>query len=396
MKVLFLTHRLPYAPNRGDRIRAYHLIRTLAPRTSLEVVSLVHDDQEMSRVDDVRALGARVTAVRTSPVRGYASAAISLPGSKPLTHALLDAPGIRAALAEIVRERRPDVVLAYCSGMARFAFEAPLDGLPVVIDFVDIDSEKWAALGKTSAWPKRVIYRREARTLGRFEAEAANRARASLVVTERERVALRQIAPDANVHVIGNGVSLEHLRPAGAPTETPRVVFCGVMDYQPNVDGVLWFAREIWPQIRRRVPGAEFVVVGANPVASVQQLAGNDSGIVVTGTVPDVREYLWDAAMSVAPLLTARGLQNKVLEALAAGLPAIVTPQVWDGLPAAVYAGCQQATTPEQFGNSVSALLLATGRERRDIAARADLTSLDWDRQLEPVYGLLEAARNRS
>jgi sugar transferase (PEP-CTERM/EpsH1 system associated) len=396
LKVLFLTHRLPYAPNRGDRIRAYHLVRTLAARATVDVISLAHDEEELSQVGVVEALGATVTAVRTSPLRGYTAAAVSLAGSRPLTHALLDAPGMSRALHQLVETRRPDVVLAYCSGMARFAFEPPLLGIPAVVDFVDIDSEKWAALAGTSPWPKRWIYHREARTLGVFEAGAAARAAHSLVVTDREAAVLRRIAPAAQVHVVYNGVALEHLRPIGPPAGEPRLVFCGVMNYEPNVDGVLWFARDVWPRVRSHTPDATFVVVGARPADAIRALANRETGIEVTGTVDDVRPYLWNGAVSVAPLRTARGLQNKVLEALAAGLPAVVTPQVMEGLPAVARAGCSSAVSAADFAAAVTALLRSSPMERRAIAARADLDGLSWNQQLAPVYDLLEDAVARA
>ena len=395
MRVLFLTHRLPYAPNRGDRVRAYHLVRTLALQTSLEVVSLAHDEREAAETGAIEALGASVTAVRTSPFVGYLKGAALLTTQRPLTHSLLDAPRLRAVLAEISRTRPPDVVLAYCSGMARFALEPPLAHIPSVIDFVDIDSEKWNAMAGTSSWPRRWVYAREALTLGRFESQAAERAVHSLVVTDRERRALERIAPRANIHVVFNGVSSEHLRPHNAPTQHPVVVFCGVMNYGPNVDGVLWFASDVWPLVRARVPHAKFVIVGANPTDAIRRLQQTGPGITVTGTVTDVREYLWNAAVSVAPLLTARGLQNKVLEALAAGLPAVVTPQVMEGLPASVHAGCSSAATADEFATATATLLESSPVDRRARAARAALESLSWDQQLAPVYPLLRDAITR-
>src|SRR5687767_5179697 len=135
MRVLVLTHRLPYAPNRGDRLRAYHMLQHLRERADVELVSLVHDDDEAAHIDDVRAFIPRVTALRVPQWRTKLNAVAALATGAPLTHALLDAPGMSAVLGEIASTRPPDVVFAYCSGMARFALEPPLDRFPLVLDF---------------------------------------------------------------------------------------------------------------------------------------------------------------------------------------------------------------------------------------------------------------------
>jgi sugar transferase (PEP-CTERM/EpsH1 system associated) len=392
VRVLFLTHRLPYAPNRGDRIRAFHIIESLKGRVDLDIVSLVHDSQELAEAQRMRDEGASLVAMPVSTARNYAAAIPGLLGTRPLTHMLLHAAGLGAALRQLVRDTPPDVVLAYCSGMARFAVEPPLAQFPLVLDLVDVDSAKWSAMAETSAAPMRWVYRREARCLGVFERESGVRAACTMVVNDREAATLRALAPDARVRVVPNGIDVATFRPASAPAEAPRVVFCGVMNYAPNVEGVLWFARGVWPRIRAARPDAHFSIVGSDPVAAVRELAGTDSGIEVTGTVPDVRRYLWESAVSVAPLKTARGLQNKVLEALAAGLPVVATHQVFEGLPLDVRDACSVADSADEFADDVLALLGLSGSARRAVAGQADLSALSWAHQLAPVYEILAAA----
>jgi sugar transferase (PEP-CTERM/EpsH1 system associated) len=392
VRVLFLTHRLPYAPNRGDRIRAFHILRTLAPRVQLEVVSLAHDDDEVAHAGAVQALGVQVSVFKTPPLRNYADALLRLGGTQPLTHLLLNAPGLSQALEQIVRDRPPDVVLAYCSGMARFALESPLSRFPLVVDLVDVDSQKWAALALSSSWPKRWIYRREAEYLARFERLLVKRAHATLVVNERERDVLHQVAPEGDIRVVPVGVDLQLLIPPSTPEERPRIVFCGVMNYRPNVDGVLWFARNVWPLVLAGRPDAQFVVVGSNPTAEIQRLASADTRIDVTGTVADVRQYLWESAVAVAPLIVARGVQTKVFEAVGAGLPAVVTPQVLEGLPASMRTACRVGESPLQFANEVLSLLQMTGGERRAVAAAARMESLSWESQLRSLRTVLTDA----
>ena len=389
MRVLFLTHRLPYAPNRGDRLRAYHIARTLAPRVELEIVSLAHDADEVAQIGTLEAMGARVTAVPVPRLRTYATAVAHLAGRRPLTHLLLDAPRMAETLDRIVRERPPDVVLAYCSGMARFALQPPLSRFPLVVDLVDVDSEKWAALSQSSQWPMRWIYRREAWCLARFERSMTEVAAATVVVNDRERDALRAVAPGARVAVVPNGVDLRPLIPRSAPDDCRRVVFCGVMNYTPNVDGALWFCQNVWPAIRARRPDAELLIVGSDPEAAVRGLHSPARGIDVSGTVDDVRPFLWRSAVAIAPLLTARGIQNKVLEAVGAGLPAVVSAQVFEGLPAAVRSACRVGVSAETFAAETLRLLALSPDERRRLAGTADLSELTWESQLRPLHNLL-------
>jgi len=395
MRVLFLTHRLPYAPNRGDRLRAFHIARTLAPSVDLEIVSLTHDLDELAQIGRLEAMGARVTAVPVPRLRTYAKAMVHLPGDRPLTHLLLDAPRIVDTFARIVRERRPDVVLAYCSGMARFALEAPLSGIPLVIDLVDVDSQKWAALSGSSRWPMRWIYGREARYLAGFERRMADAATATVVVNDRERDALLTLAPAARIAVVPNGIDLPPLAPRGAPAERPCLVFCGVMNYTPNVDGALWFFQNVWPAVRARRPDAELLLVGSDPAPAIRRMHSPEHGIEVTGTVDDVRPYLWRSAVAIAPLLTARGIQNKVLEAVGAGLPAVVSAQVLAGLPTPVRSACRVGASAERFAEEVLALLALSPGERRQVAASADMAELTWESQLRPLHRLLAESGGR-
>ena len=392
MNVLFLTHRLPFAPNRGDRIRAFHVARYLAPRTDLHIVSLVHDRAEEAQADSLRRLGIRVSTAPAPRVRNRAGAAVGLLTARPLTHFLLDSPALPGILRRIVRERRPDVVLAYCSGAAAWALEPPLADVPLVLDLVDVDSAKWAALASKAVPPLAWVYRREAKCLARFERRAAEAARATIVVNERERAALLRVCPTVAAHVVPNGLDVDAFRPIDVPASSPRVVFPAVFNYAPNVDGALWFAEHVWPRVRAQVPGAVLTLAGASPAASIRRLTRRDASIEVTGAVDDIRPYLWRSAVAVAPIFTARGVQNKVLEAAASGLPAVVTREVWEGLPAEVMPACQLVETSEAFTTAIVALLGMSPAERRRTADSARLASLAWPQRLTRLAQLLESA----
>lgn len=391
MRVLVLTHRLPYAPNRGDRLRAYHTLRGLAVRADVELVSLVHDEDEATHVDEVRAVVPYVTALSVPKARNYLAAALKIVSAAPLTHCLLDAPGMVPALRGIVRSRPPDVVLAYCSGMARFALAPPLDRIPMVLDFVDVDSRKWRDLGETASPPLSWIYRREAFTLGAFEARAARRAAAAIVVNDREAAVARELAPEANVHVVRNGVETDQLRPRNAPQLSSRVVFCGVMNYAPNDAAMQWFVQHVWPLVRAKRRDATLAIVGSDPTSRLRRMCASDSAIALTGRVPDVREWLWESAVAIAPLQVARGVQNKALEAIAAGLPIVITDAVAAGLPP-LAAAASVANDAETFARRVLDYLALAPAERRARAASADLSGLEWSSTLAPLWTILESA----
>jgi len=395
MRVYFLTHRLPYAPNRGDRVRSFHIVRSLVRQVELTVVSLTGDRQESSHADQLRKLGVEVLTFEVPRWMNRMKATTQLTTARPLTHLLLDAPGIGPALHSLIATRPPDVVLAYCSGMARFAMESPLDRFPFVVDLVDVDSAKWAALAEIAEWPRRWLYRREARLLSHFERETAMRASCTMVVNDREAQLLKEIAPNAVIRVLPVGVDLTALAPPSPPTADATVVFCGVMNYPPNIHAVVWFTEHVWPRIRLRRPAARFAIVGSDPALEIRRLADANAGVVVTGSVPDVRHYLWNAAVSIAPLKIARGVQTKVLEAVAAGLPAVVTSPVRDGLPAEIRPACRVADSAEDFASEILSLLELTGDERRALARQADLEPLSWETRLGPLAGILTRAAQR-
>jgi hypothetical protein len=243
VKVLYLSHRLPYAPNRGDRIRSFHLLEGLRAAADVHVVSLVHDDDEASHTGELAARGMTVTTARVGGPWRWVRAVAGLAGTTPVTHALLDAPDLAPAIAAAIARQRPDVVVALGSGMAKFALQPPLDAFPYVLDMVDVDSEKWRALVPVTAPPKSWIYRREARVLAAFEAVATSRAVTTLVVNDRECASLKALAPAADIRVLRMGIDLDDFAPVAAPPPSATVVFCGVMNTRRTEAGAVWLAR---------------------------------------------------------------------------------------------------------------------------------------------------------
>jgi sugar transferase (PEP-CTERM/EpsH1 system associated) len=392
MKVLFLTHRVPYAPNRGDRIRAYHVLQQLkAAGFSVCLVSLAHDGHEAAEARRLAGVVDSVHVIRVARASRLAAATIAVAGDRPLTHALLDSPEMIPLLARVRREFEPEVVLAYCSGMARFAMQPPLAGLPFVLDMVDVDSFKWGELAAGSRGPRRWLYARESDALRRFEAQATRTAAATVVVSPREAEALRRIDPAFSPLVVPVGVDVTGFLNRQPPAAAPNVVFTGVFSYAPNLDGALWLIEEVWPLVRMRCPTARLTLVGSGPGRALRRRAAR-AGVEVTGAVADVRPYLWSAAVAVAPLQTARGVQNKVVEATAAALPSVVTPAVYEGLPESVRPACIVAGDARLFAAAIADLLALSPAERRARANRAVLDELRWERALAPLRQILISA----
>jgi hypothetical protein len=275
--------------------------------------------------------------------------------------------------------------------MARLALDPVLRPFPLVVDMVDADSEKWTELSRRRRGLMKWIYRREARTLRAVEAAVMNAAYGTVAVNAREVSLLGTIAPHARVEVVGIGVDLAGLAPPDVPAAGSRVVFTGVMNYAPNEAGAIWMAQQVWPLIRAQIPAAELRIVGASPTPKVRQLAAPHAGIVVTGTVDDVRPEFWNAAVAVAPLSVARGVQNKVLDAVSAKLPCVVTSTVYAGLPKDVLPACSVADDAAAFAAAVVRLLRKSPEERRALGT-VDLSALAWPNQLAPLLRLLRSA----
>jgi sugar transferase (PEP-CTERM/EpsH1 system associated) len=385
-----LTQRLPYAPNRGDRLRAsQQILKLQAAGWTVDLLALAHDEAEAGEASGMRRPDLRVEIARVPHLRNKIHSLVTLPGKTPLTLSLLQSPDARPAVERMLAGGRPDVVLACCSSMAAIALQPPLAGLPLVVDFADIDSVKWETLSGTSSWPMSWIYSREHRTLQAFEAMAARRAYSSVVVTDREVRALRAFAPEVRAEAISNGIDLRrYRRPADARSEA-RVVFTGVMNYEPNADAALWLGREIWPLVHRVHPEARLDIVGSSPTTAVRGLHSEALGVTVTGSVPDVCPYLWNARVAVAPLRVARGIQNKVLEAAGAGIPCVITPAVRDGLPASLQSVCPVAESAQAFADAVIAQLESP--IPADVLTTA-VAALDWTATLARLPLLLEEA----
>ncbi|MDX3908958.1 MAG: TIGR03087 family PEP-CTERM/XrtA system glycosyltransferase [Sphingobium sp.] len=360
-EILFLCHRIPFPPDRGDKIRSFNILRQLAEIAPVHVGCLADDERDLTFAPALEELTQSQLVLRRSGSR-VAGGLRGLAKGQPLLVSLFDAPAMHDWVRRTLAERPIRAVFAYSVQMANFVPVLPPD-VRFLMDFVDFDSAKYAAYGAGKFGPMGWINRREGRKLLAFEREVARRADVSTFVSEAEAAMFRDATGAGldRVRALENGVALDYFDPVAAfpPISRdagPLIVFTGQMDYRPNVEAVESFARQSLPSIRERYPDACFAIVGRGPSKAV--LALRDlPGVLVTGSVDDVRGWLVAADVVVAPLRIARGIQNKVLEALAMARPVVASSQAAEGIDAIHDLHLLVASSPEKEAPMVLSLL---------------------------------------
>ncbi|OWW22229.1 TIGR03087 family PEP-CTERM/XrtA system glycosyltransferase [Noviherbaspirillum denitrificans] len=393
--LLYLVHRIPYPPNKGDKIRSYHLLRHLAERYHVHLGTFVDDADDWQHTDTVKKLCASTHFAALDPLKSRVRSLGALLTNGVLSVDYYRNAGLQEWVRQAMREHGISRVLVFSSPMAQYVMDYAQARR--VIDFVDIDSDKWRQYAEKKPWPMSWLYGHEARQLLAYERHVAQRFDASLFVSQPEAEMFRQLAPESHARIgyFSNGVDTDYFAPSAALVNPytdgkPAIAFTGAMDYWPNVDAVQWFADEVFPSVLKARPGAQFYIVGARPTAQVQALASRP-GIHVTGTVPDVRPYIAYASVAVAPLRIARGIQNKVLEAMAMARPVVVSPQALEGIKAEPG---RDIVLAQDAGQTVAAVntLLSTPDTTIGAAARKKVIDLyGWTSNLSRVDSLLEA-----
>ncbi len=391
--LLFLAHRIPYPPNKGDKIRSFHLLRHLSARYYIHLGAFVDDPDDWQYRDTLKPFCASIKLLPLNPRRARLASLAGL-----LTGEALTLPYYRnrelarwadglAASGTVTRG------VAFSSAMAQFM---PAGLARRVLDMVDVDSDKWTQYAPTQRWPLSWVYAREGRKLAEWEARVAQDFDATLLVSNDEAALLQQRVPQAKnkIGAFENGVDADYFSPARDypnpyASDVRGVVFTGAMDYWPNIDAVTWFADRIFPAVREAVPSAQFTIVGSRPTEAVVSLA-RQPGVIVTGSVPDVRPWIAHAACAVAPLRIARGVQNKVLEAMAMARPVVASAQAAEGIRAEAGRDFILAQGEADFAQAVIAQLQTAGTP----AAARDciLKNYDWTRNLRAIDPLFEPA----
>ncbi|MDX2222421.1 MAG: TIGR03087 family PEP-CTERM/XrtA system glycosyltransferase [Rhodospirillaceae bacterium] len=402
--LLFLCHRIPYPPNKGEKIRAYQFIRHLAPHYTVHLGCFIDDVDDHAHEATLAGMVGSLACIRLGSWGRRLNALAGLAGGAPLSVAAFRNRVMSDWVRRTVSRIRPAAAFVYSSAMADYLLEPAYREMPIVMDFVDVDSDKWRQYAQTAAWPASWLYAREARALLAYDGRVARRAAASLFVSRDEAELFKRLCPDVagKVHAVSNGIDCDYFDPArgGAspypPGAGPVIVFTGTMDYRPNVDAVAWFARDCLPAIRKRHPNATFAVVGAKPSPEVTALASL-AGVMVTGRVDDVRPYIAHANVVVAPLRLARGIQNKVLEGMAMAKPVVTTPQGLEGIEAIAGRDLWVADTAEAIVRSVLSVLADPIIAARAAGARRLMVErYSWAGQLAGLSGIVAAAAKKS
>jgi sugar transferase (PEP-CTERM/EpsH1 system associated) len=330
--ILFLAHRSPFPPDRGDKIRAFNVLKHLAARHRVHLVAFADDPRDLKAKKGLVPFTASRSILWRGKSRSRAMVE-ALMQRKPASLTAFDNHAMHEVVSDLLERRSIDTIFVYSGQMAQYV--PAKTRARVIMDFCDMDSLKFADYAKASHGPMRWLMQREANLLFQFERRVARRVDASLFVSEVEAELFRKRSGAANVQVVENGIDTDFFDPAASfprmDTTGKLIVFTGQMDYRPNVEAAIWFAETVLPHIRLVHPDAVFVIVGRNPTAAVAALAKQE-GVRVTGEVADVRPWLEAAACVVAPLKIARGIQNKVLEAMAMARPVVASGPAAEGI----------------------------------------------------------------
>jgi sugar transferase (PEP-CTERM/EpsH1 system associated) len=400
-ELLFLAHRIPFPPNRGDKIRSWHVLKRLGEVARVHLACFADDDSDAAHLPALReAMGGRLGCAHVE-VRRTAratAAARALAEGRPVSLTAFDSRKMRLFVADTIARHRIRHVLAFSGQMAQFVPSGP--GAPrFVMDFGDVDSAKFEAYAESGPAALRWMMRREAKLLSAFEAATAARADASLFVSQAEADLFRARTGHPGI-ALSNGIDLAFFDPeadfprlrADQRGEGPLLLFTGQMDYRPNIEAVVAFARDVLPLL----PGVRFCVAGRNPAPEV--LALRRQGVIVTGEVADIRSWLAAADVVVAPLAIARGIQNKVLEAMAMARPVVASPAAYEGIDAvpgrdlalAEGPGAQAKAIRELLDDTAAAAALAAaGRRRMEL-------HYPWDARLASLEALVFPAGERA
>ena len=389
MKILYVCHRFPFPPKRGGKIRPFNMIRHLHASHDVTVASLARSRAEAEEGRGIVPYCSRYEMARVSDPLQAARMVARLPTPVPSSFGYFHSPALARRIRRLLRSTAFDVVFVHCSSVARYVSHAT--NVAKILDFGDMDSQKWLDYARLRPFPLNLGYRLEGMKLVAEEKRLARAFDVCTTTTRAEWNRLESYATGAATDWFPNGVDSDYFAPAGERYDADTISFIGRMDYYPNQECMIGFCRDVFPLIRERRAGAKLVIVGADPSAEIRKLA-EMPGVTVTGSVQDVRPYLRSSAVMVAPLRIARGTQNKILEAMAAGVPVVTSAAAAGGVDAVAGTHLQVADTPADIAAATLQMMSDPAtRQRFALAGRARMLSHHaWDKSMQRLDRIIE------
>ncbi len=397
LNILYLVHRIPFPPNKGDKIRSFNILKHLSRKHRIYLGTVLDHASDAAHVAELQKYCCEVYCVPPASKLGLLR---SLVTQKPLTVSHFYDRSLQHYVDRTLEENGIDVVLCICSGMAEYVFRTPvvkenrMNGLKLVMDYIDLDSDKWSQFAEYASFPLRHVYRLENRRLSHYEGEVNRVFHQSIFVSQHELDTVESLTSNVvNGTVVSNGVDVDYFKPKERlpANENPVVLFTGVMDYFANVDAVEWFCERILDKVRAEVPETQFYIVGMRPTRKVRNLA-QLAGVHVTGYVDDIRAYYRMADVAVAPLRIAQGVQNKVLEAMSTRNAIVATSKATNGIVCRDHQDLLLADDADAFSQHVIALL-QDDEQRWQMGGRAVQTireHYNWENNLARLDTLLQ------
>ena len=391
MNILYLAHRIPYPPNKGDKIRSFNEIKFLSRNHHVDLVCLADDPDDLHYAADLEKYCRHVEVFPLNKAIAKIRGVLSLAGGSSISVGYFYQKNMQQCIDRLLQENSYAAALCFSSTMAEYIYKSKSAKLPsrLIMDFCDVDSDKWLQYATDARFPMNYVYQLENRRLIFYEKLIYQSFNASILISEAEKsLFLNVCSDDSKINVVPNGVDFKYFSAQAIAQQEKRdhpvLVFTGAMDYHANVDGVIWFCNEIWPELKKHFANLTFYIVGSHPDPAVKDLEKYD-GVVVTGFVDDIRDYYAMADVCVVPLRMARGVQNKVLEAMSMGKAVVTTPKANAGILAE---DGEQLLIASDVGNFIKKieLLLKNSDKRESLEKKARgfvVDHYDWDKNLK-------------
>ena len=393
MKILYVCHRFPFPPKRGGKIRPFNMIRHFSEQHEVTVASLVRSDDEALEGQGIAPHCAHFEMAQVSDHLQMARMVARLPTLVPSSMGYFYSPDLARRIRELLRTTRYDLIFVHCSSVAQYV--ADVRGIPKILDFGDMDSQKWLEYAHYKPFPLSLGYWLEGSKMLRAEKRLATQFDLCTATTRAEWETLNGYGVQVPTDWFPNGVDANFFTPDDTPYDPNTISFIGRMDYYPNQECMADFCAKTLPLLRAQRPNIKLVIVGADPSPAMRKL-GELPGVTVTGSVPDVRPYVRASALMVAPLNIARGTQNKILEAMAMGVPVVTSTVAAGGVDAQSEAHFLVADTPAGYAQAILRILdNPAERQRLALAGRERMLSNHaWPKSMQRLDGIVERCLN--